>query len=144
MPTYLPSTQDLYSRFSAHESDVIRHAIALVESHEDLEPSRPHGLDVAINLLTLNVDIETILAAILSDSRLSEYPIEAEFGPFVAGLVDNVKELNALKVYSKNIATKGAQVEILRRMLLSTADDVRALLIKLAYRLARLKKLAQE
>ena len=144
MPTYLPSTQDLYSCFSAHESDVIRQAIALVESYQDLEPSRPHGLDVALNLLALNVDIETILAAILSDSRLSEYPIEAEFGPFVAGLVDNVKELNALKVYSKNIATKGAQVEILRRMLLSTADDIRALLIKLAYRLARLKKLAQE
>jgi len=144
MPTYLPSNQDLYCRFSAHEGDVIRHAIALVDSHDDIESSRPHGLDVALNLLELNVDIETILAAILSDSRLAEYPIEAEFGPFVASLVDNVKQLNALKVYSKNIATKAAQVEILRRMLLSTADDIRALLIKLAYRLARLKKLAQE
>ncbi|NOQ14729.1 MAG: RelA/SpoT family protein [Methyloprofundus sp.] len=144
MPTYLPSNQDLYRRFSAHEGDVIRHAIALVDSHDDIELSRPHGLDVALNLLELNVDIETILAAILSDSRLSEYPIEAEFGPFVASLVDNVRQLNALNVYSKNIATQAAQVEILRRMLLSTAEDIRALLIKLAYRLARLKKLAQE
>ena len=144
MPTYLPSTHNLYNRFAAHESDLIRDAIALVESRADTEPSRPHGLDVALNLLTLNVDIETILAAILSDSRLSEYPIEPEFGPFVASLVDNVKELNALKVYSKNIATQAAQVEILRRMLLSTADDIRALLIKLAYRLVRLQKLAQE
>lgn len=144
MPTFLPSTPDLYSRFSANEGDVIRHAIALVDSHDDIELNRPHGLDVALNLLALNVDIETIIAAILSDARLSEYPIEPEFGPFVAGLVDNVKQLNALKVYSKNIATQGAQVEILRRMLLSTADDIRALLIKLAYRLARLKNLAQE
>ncbi|RLA18295.1 MAG: GTP diphosphokinase, partial [Gammaproteobacteria bacterium] len=132
------------SQFSEHEGDLIRHAIALVESRDDSEPNRPHGLDVALNLLTLNVDIETILAAILSDSRLLEYPIEPEFGPFVASLVDNVQQLNALKVYSKHIATKGAQVEILRRMLLSTAEDVRALLIKLAYRLVRLKKLAEE
>ena len=144
MPTYLPSTQDLYSRFSTHEADLVRLAIALVESCDDIEPNRPHGLDVALNLQALNVDIETILAAILSDSRLSEYPIESEFGPFVASLVDNVKELNALKVYSKYIATQAAQVEILRRMLLSTADDIRALLIKLSYRLVRLKKLAEE
>jgi len=144
MPTYLPSTQDLYSRFSTHEAELVRLAIALVESCDDIEPNRPHGLDVALNLQTLNVDIETILAAILSDSRLSEYPIESEFGPFVASLVDNVKELNALKVYSKYIATQAAQVEILRRMLLSTADDIRALLIKLSYRLVRLKKLAEE
>ncbi len=144
MPSYLPSVQNLYKCFSTHEGDLIRHAIALVESRDDIEPSRPHGLEVALNLSALNVDIETILAAILSDSRLSEYPIDHEFGPFVAGLVDNVKELNALKVYSKNIATKAAQIEILRRMLLSTADDIRALLIKLAYRLVRLKKLSQE
>ena len=144
MPTYLPSTQNLYSRFSTHEADLVRLAIALVESCDDIELNRPHGLDVALNLQTLNVDIETILAAILSDSRLSEYPIEPEFGPFVASLVDNVKELNALKVYSKYIATQAAQVEILRRMLLSTADDIRALLIKLSYRLVRLKKLDEE
>ena len=144
MPTYLPSTQDLYSRFSEYEGDQLRHAIALAESREEPDPNRPQGLDVALNLLALNVDIETLLAAILSDSRLSEYPIEPEFGPFVAGLVDNVNELNALKVYSKNIATKAAQVELLRRMLLATTDDIRALLIKLAYRLVRLKKLSQE
>ncbi|NOQ65384.1 MAG: HD domain-containing protein, partial [Methyloprofundus sp.] len=145
MPTYLPPTQDLYKRFSEAEGDVIRHALALVESrHDHHDSSRPHGADVALNLLSLNVDIETILAGILSDSRLSDYPIEPEFGPFVAGLVDNVKELNALNIYSQNIATKSAQVEILRRMLLSTAGDIRALLIKLAFRLARLKALANE
>ncbi len=144
MPTYLPTTQDLYQRFSADEGDLIRQAIALVDSCEDVEPTRPHGLDVALNLLALNVDIQTLLAAILSDSRLPDYPIEAEFGCVVASLVDNVKQLNALKIYSRNIATQTVQIEILRRMLLATTEDIRALLIKLAYRLARLKKLAQE
>ncbi|RLA25818.1 MAG: GTP diphosphokinase [Gammaproteobacteria bacterium] len=144
MPNYLPPAQALYQHFSADKNDLIRHALALVESRDDHESSRPHGLDVALNLLNLNVDIETILAAILSDSRLSDYSVEAEFGSVVASLVNNVKQLNALKVYSNNIANQAAQVEILRRMLLSTAEDVRALLIKLAYRLARLKNLYQE
>lgn len=144
MPTYFLSAEDLYQRFSEHEGNLIRAAISLVESQEDIEPGRPHGLDVALNLLTLNVDIESILAAILSDSRLSEYPIEPTFGSLVASLVDGVKQLNALKVYSKNISSQATQIEILRRMLLSTAGDIRALLIKLSYRLARLKKLAQE
>ncbi len=144
MPSYLPSITDLCARFSAKESALIHQAIALLGKLDDIESNRPRGLDVALNLYKLNVDIETILAAILSDSRLLDYPIEAEFGPVVASLVCNVKAMNLLKAYSKNISTEASQIEILRRMLLSTADDIRALLIKLAYRLARLKKLAQE
>ena len=144
MPSYLPSTNDLFTRFATKECALIQQAITLVESCEDVEPNRPHGLDVALNLLALNVDLETILAAILSDPRLIDYPLDIEFGPVVASLVTNIKELNALKIYSKNISTQASQIEILRRMLLSTTDDIRALLVKLAYRLARLKKLAQE
>ncbi len=144
MPTYLPTKQDFFKHFSASESALIHQAIALVENLPDSDTKRPHGLDVALNLLPLNVDVETILAAILSDWRLINYPIKKEFGTMVASLVANVKELNGLNIYSKNIATKASQVEILRRMLLSTADDIRAILIKLAYRLARLKKLTQE
>jgi len=126
------------------EGVLIHKAITLVENFCETDTLRPYGLDVALNLLALNVDLETILAAILSDWRLLDYPVEAEFGASVASLVSNVTELNRLNIYSKNIATQAAQVEILRRMLLSTADDVRAILIKLAYRLSRLKKLTQE
>ncbi|MEO1887853.1 MAG: HD domain-containing protein, partial [Methyloprofundus sp.] len=144
MATFLSSVHDLYQRFSTQESDLIRHAIALVDSRDNNQSSRPRGLDVALNLLKLNVDIETTLAAILSDSRLSGYPLEPEFGPLVASLVKNVQQLNSINIYTDSFANQTAQVEVLRRMLLSTADDIRALLIKLAYRLARLKNLAQE
>ncbi|MCF7969656.1 MAG: RelA/SpoT family protein [Methylococcaceae bacterium] len=144
MPSYLPVKQDLFTRFSVTENALIHQAIALVDCLPDTDAKRPHGLDVALNLLPLNVDLETILAAILSDWRLTDYPIKKEFGATVASLVANVKELNGLNIYSKSIATKASQIEILRRMLLSTADDIRAILIKLAYRLARLKKLPQE
>jgi len=144
MPTYLPTKKDLFSRFSATERVLINQAISVVENLPNDDTKRPLGLDVALNLLPLNVDLETILAAILSDWRLNDYPIKTEFGSIVASLVANVKELNGLNIYSESIATKAAQVEILRRMLLSTADDIRAILIKLAYRLARLKKISQE
>ncbi|OQK15389.1 hypothetical protein AU255_18135 [Methyloprofundus sedimenti] len=144
MPRFSSSTQDLFTRFSAEESALIQKAIALVENLEAIESNHPNGIDVALNLLSLNVDLETILAAILSDSRLLNYPLKTEFGSVVASLVSNIKELNSLKIYSKNISTQASQIEILRRMLLSTANDIRALLIKLAYRLARLKTLAQE
>jgi len=144
MSLYLPSEHDLLAHYLAHDRALIQQALALVDGLKDTEPSRPHGIDVALNLLILNVDLDTILAAILSDYRLIDYPVTSEFGSVVASLVKNVKQLNALNIYSKNIATETSQVEILRRMLLSTADDIRALLIKLAYRLARLKKMPQE
>ncbi len=144
MPLYLPSEHDLLARYLADERALIQQALDLVGGLEDTEPSRPHGIDVALNLLVLNVDLDTILAAILSDYRLIDYPVSSQFGSVVASLVKNIKQLNALNIYSKNIATEASQVEILRRMLLSTADDIRALLIKLAYRLARLKKISQE
>ena len=144
MPRNLHIEHDLYQHYSKQESDLIRYAIRLVENRSDIDSNRPCGLDVALNLLQLNVDIDTILAAILSDSRLLDYPVKPEFGPLVARLVRNVKQLNALNVYSNSIANQATQVELLRRMLLSTTEDIRALLIKLAYRLARLKALAQE
>lgn len=136
--------QALLSRFSSQEVAFIQKAIDLLAHVEAQESGRPHGVEVAVNLQGLNVDSATLLAAILSDYRLVSYPIEAEFGSVVASIVQNVAELNALNVYSKEIAAEASQVEILRRMLLSLADDIRAVLIKLAYRLARLKKLARE
>ena len=57
MATFLSSVHDLYQRFSTQESDLIRHAIALVDSRDNNQSSRPRGLDVALNLLKLNVDI---------------------------------------------------------------------------------------
>jgi GTP pyrophosphokinase len=135
--------QVLLSRFSSQDGLLIQKAIGLLADFKETDTDPPYGIDVALNLLVLDVDLETILAAILSDFRLADYPIELEYGTTVASIVSNIKELNALNVYSENIAAEAHQVEILRRMLLSTAEDIRAVLIKLAYRLARLKKIAK-
>ncbi|MFU8788899.1 MAG: RelA/SpoT family protein [Methylobacter sp.] len=143
-----PNTQ-LFSGFSAPDSEQINRALALVgQIPEDPHYYRPKGIEVAAVLLTLNIDLDTILAAILSDPRLAHLTpkpdIKAQFGNTVATLVDDVNWLNKLTVYSLEMSDQPNQTEILRRMLLSMTRDVRAVLIKLAYRVQRLKVLPRE
>lgn len=111
-------------------------------------PARPKGIDVALVLKKLNVDSTTLTAAILSDPRLKEEieqeTIEESYGSTVANLVRNVRWLNTFNVYSPEVISNPDQAEILRRMLLAMVDDVRAVLIKLAYRVERLRNLSRE
>ncbi|HDP89051.1 MAG TPA: GTP diphosphokinase [Thioalkalivibrio sp.] len=123
----------------------IDHALAV----EGGENHRPHGLDVAAILLGLHVDQTTLVAAILSDprlrDRLDERYLREHFGDTVAALVKNVNWLNTFKECrdDENIQAP-EQAERLRRMLLAMVDDVRAVLIKLAFRVQRLRGLAHE
>ncbi|MGR8941650.1 MAG: HD domain-containing protein, partial [Gammaproteobacteria bacterium] len=103
---------------------------------------------MAAILKGFHVDLKTLLAAILSDPRLSLLEprpnIAALFGQTVASLVNDVNWLNKLSVYTIEMTHQPNQTEILRRMLLSMTHDVRAVLIKLAYRIKRLRNLAKE
>jgi len=109
---------------------------------------RPRGIDVAAILSAVHIDLPTILAALLSDSqlenKLSEAEIDKEFGQTVAQLVKDVRWLNTVSIYKLDMAEQPDQAEILRRMLLAMTHDVRAVLIKLAYRIQRLRGLARE
>ena len=54
MPTYLPSTKDLFTRFAVNECTLIRQAIDLVENLEDIEPNRPiTSYDITISQIPL-------------------------------------------------------------------------------------------
>jgi GTP pyrophosphokinase len=139
----------LFHGFSEKDSQQIQKALGIVSLiPENPRYHRPRGVDVATILTDFHVDLKTILAAILSDPRLSEIQpepdIAEQFGDTVASLVKDVNWLNKLTVYSPEMATQPNQAEILRRMLLSVTQDVRAVLIKLAYRLRRLKVLPKE
>ncbi|MGR8933492.1 MAG: RelA/SpoT family protein [Gammaproteobacteria bacterium] len=136
------------SRFTAAEIQQIQTASDIVSPFEPL-PKRPSGRDVAEILMQFPVDLETVLAAILSDPRIrnnqnAQHQIKAHFSPTVVKLVDDINWLNTLNVYSLDMANQPTQAETLRRMLLSMTRDVRAVLIKLAYRLHRLRILPQE
>jgi GTP pyrophosphokinase len=143
------SSQPLFSEFSAQDSLQIERALAMIALiPDDPHYHRPKGVEVAAILMDFNVDLQTILAAILSDPRLAllkpQPAIKAQFGDTVAALVKDVNWLNTLSVYSLEMTDQPNQMEILRRMLLSMTQDVRAVLIKLAYRLKRLRSLPKE
>lgn len=146
--TTTPNKQ-LFTGFSIPDAEQIEKALSLVAQIPD-DPNyyRPKGVEVASILMEFNVDLKTILAAILSDPRLARLDpkpnIKQQFGQTVAALVDDVNWLNKLSVYSLEMSAQPNQTETLRRMLLSMTQDVRAVLIKLAYRVQRLKVLPRE
>ncbi len=143
------TSHSLYDGFSEPDRQQIELAltqIALIPG--DPHYHRPKGVEVAAILMDFNVDLETILAAILSDPRLLQLnpkpDIKKLFGHTVAALVKDVNWLNTITVYSLEMTDQPNQAEILRRMLLSMTQDVRAVLIKLAFRVKRLRGLPKE
>lgn len=105
--------------------------------------SMPNSLDVALLLSELGSDETTLTAALLSSTVLHENlkagELETLFGEKIARLVSSVMQLHAFKGERDDASPE--QVERLRRMLLSMVDDVRAVLIKLAFRVQRLRQL---
>jgi GTP pyrophosphokinase len=143
------SNKQLFRRFIASDAEQINRALEIIaQIPENPDYFRPRGVEVAAILMDFNVDLETILAAILSDPRLTvlnpQPNIKEQFGVAVATLVIDVNWLNKLTVYSLEMTDQPSQAETLRRMLLSMTQDVRAVLIKLAYRIQRLKVLPKE
>ncbi|ASF46291.1 RelA/SpoT family protein [Methylovulum psychrotolerans] len=139
----------IFSNFSEPDRLQIDKALAIVgQLADDPRYYRPKGIEVATILMDFNVDLSTILAAILSDPRLTALKllpqIKAQFGETVAALVQDVNWLNTIAIYSLDMTDQPSQSEILRRMLLSMTQDVRAVLIKLAYRIKRLGVLPKE
>jgi len=112
----------------------------------DRDSHIPLSLDVADILCNIQVDQVTLIATILSDVRLSDtYTVETiaeKFSSTIALLVKNMRWLHNFKAPSDNETSEPEQAERLRRMLLAMVDDVRAVLIHLAWRLQHLRLLA--
>ena len=123
-------------------------ALALVRDCGEVSEPLPSGGEVVEVLAPLGVDEDALIAALLADRRcqdaLDVARIEEAFGEQVAGLVKNVRLLNNFRPCQEPSSTNPAQAERLRRLVLALVDDVRAVLIKLAFRLARLRLLSAE
>ncbi len=111
-----------------------------------------HPLCVAIILVELELDKETIAAGllhdVLEDTILTEQEITEEFGAEVLLLVDGVTKLQHLHLtdHTKDPKEKNAdrleiQAENLRKMFLAMAKDIRVIMIKLADRLHNMRTL---
>lgn len=100
-----------------------------------------HPIAVAIILVGLGMDSDTIIGALLhdvvEDTSVTLEDIEKQFGADVAELVDGVTKLANIPYSSR----AEQQAENVRKMLLAMAKDVRVVIIKLADRLHNMRTL---
>ncbi len=97
-------------------------------------------------LLMLHMDIDTLRAAILyphvEARHLSVEQTVEDFGPGIARLLEGVIDMEAIRfLQSLNSGeVSDTQIDNVRRMLLAMVEDVRAVVIKLAERIACLRE----
>lgn len=105
------------------------------------EPYLQHPIAVAGVLTSLKTDVTAIVAGLLhdtlEDTLATPDELEKEFGKDVVHLVDGVTKIG--KITFRNYEEK--QAENFRKMVLSMADDIRVVLIKLADRLHNMRTL---
>ena len=105
------------------------------------EPYIIHPLNVAYTLAKLELDDETICAALLhdlvEDTDVTREDIIHLFGESIAEMVDGVTKLSQIQYTTK----EEQQIEDYRKMFLAMAKDIRVVLIKLADRLHNMRTL---
>jgi GTP pyrophosphokinase len=108
---------------------------------KDGTPFFNHPTSVSLILAELEMDEETIIAALLhdtvEDTDVTLADVEKTFGKEVAALVDGVTKLAVINYETK----QERQVENLRKMFLAMSSDIRVILIKLADRLHNIRTL---
>ncbi|UCF29919.1 MAG: bifunctional (p)ppGpp synthetase/guanosine-3',5'-bis(diphosphate) 3'-pyrophosphohydrolase [bacterium] len=105
------------------------------------EPYLIHPLEVAGILSEMKMDVTTIVVGLLhdtiEDTDITHEEILGHFGDEVAFLVDGLTKISRLEFET----TRHAQAENLRRMIISMAQDIRVIMIKLADRLHNMRTL---
>lgn len=140
--------EKLLSAIDSEHLDALKRALLYVAQSGVRERKRPDGRYAALQLQEMGADGDSVVASVLADPRLRESltqdMLADEFGPPMASLVRSIHWLNTFKECRAEFIQPPEQAEHLRRMLLAMVDDVRAVLVKLAYRVERLKLLSEE
>jgi GTP pyrophosphokinase len=144
---------NLLANRAEHEQQVLTEAVHLcIDAHHGQqrvsgESYYLHALAVAEILNDLNLDYETLAAAMLhdvvEDTAVTLDDVHERFGEVIARLVDGVTKMERIGEF-QDVALGSQdhdQAESLRKLLLAMAEDVRVVLIKLADRLHNMRTL---
>jgi GTP pyrophosphokinase len=151
----------LVKNFSSDEVATVRRACEFVEplyaGHTELTgmPLLQHALGTAAILAGMNMDHETVTAAILHavPEHLENWmeklasAFNANIVVLVLGMsrmerIQDLSETHGLHQPEKNKGDHAQQIESLRKMLLAMVEDIRVVLIKLAERTQTMRNLA--
>lgn len=132
-----------------HFSPLMLQACSLALEAQSLPNQRTVASTEALTVIVaLNLDEQTYIATLLSDLNLapvySIQKIQTLFGANIAKLVAGIRRLNQFKEFDVDTHSDEIQTERLRQMLLAMTEDIRIMLVKLAYRVARLRHLKFE
>ncbi len=157
-PLSLNSPEEIFKSLCVSESatdntkekDLLKKAIKFALDNRLDKNKPPYSIEVVMILRSLGVDQTTIIATILSDRDfldcLSDSTLTNEYGSTITTLVTSVRRLNNFRNCENIESVKPSvpeQAERVRRMVMAMADDLRAVLIKLAWRLQHLRILDQ-
>ncbi len=105
------------------------------------DPYIIHPFEVCKSLIDLKLDTESVITGLLhdviEDSDIEKKEIKLIFGESISNLVDGLTKIDFLE--EKKITKSEKEAENFRKLLISTAKDIRVLIIKLADRLHNIK-----
>ncbi|HWQ58106.1 MAG TPA: bifunctional (p)ppGpp synthetase/guanosine-3',5'-bis(diphosphate) 3'-pyrophosphohydrolase, partial [Clostridia bacterium] len=138
-------------RFSDAEMALLERAMEIAnkahgkQKRESGEPYITHPIAVALMLLEMGMDPNTVIAGLLHDvvedgENITVDMLRSIFGEDIAGMVDGVTKLTKTGK-SELLSQEEAQAENLRKMFLAIAKDVRVVIIKLTDRLHNMRTL---
>ncbi|MBN1642958.1 MAG: bifunctional (p)ppGpp synthetase/guanosine-3',5'-bis(diphosphate) 3'-pyrophosphohydrolase [Anaerolineae bacterium] len=133
--SYMPEPADLSLLARAYRRARELHGDALRDSGE---PYITHPLHVTLILAYLQLDLETLAAAllhdVLEDTPATHEALIREFGPGIADMVEGVSKLSNLQRSEQEAAN-------IQKVFLAMSEDLRVIFIKLADRLHNMRTL---
>ena len=145
------SYNDFKSALSLNDKNfnevLFKKAIEVAEvSHADQfrasgDPYIIHPYEVCKSLIDLKLDTETVITGLLhdviEDTSFSKQQINETFGESISELVEGLTKIDFLE--EKKITRSEKEAENFRKLIISTAKDIRVIIIKLADRLHNIK-----
>ena len=148
-PALQPIYNNLKALYSNQEFKIIEEAFLFAENKHNGQKRKSgedyilHPLRVAIEVSKLKLDLSSVSAAllhdILEDTATTSEELKNKFGEEILFLVESLSHLTRLKRKANYKNKTIGRVENLRNLILSSAKDVRVILIKIIDRLDNMK-----